>query len=205
MTIICAIDWDEPVHPWYDYAHDAAVEAGLADPDGEPPTKWDPTTVYGCDLQAWYDAIDNEVRKGPKGLYGRPIKPGIRWQFQRLARRDIEIHVVTARGQFGSLGEQIKELTLQQITREKLPVTQVHFTKNKLPVLKKIDADFYLDDRTNYVEEALANHIGAYLLDERWNQDAPPSIPRVFSTREFVDKVCAYHDNNLREGRFVLL
>lgn len=205
MSIIAAIDWDEPVFPWYDYAHDTALQYGLADEEMEPPTKWDPTTVYGCELQAWYDAIDKEILKGPSGMYGRPIKPGVRAQLLRLKRRGIPIHVVTARGQFGPLGDQIKELTLHQIAQERLPITQVHFAKQKLPVLLKLREKgevYFLDDRANYIEEAYSYGFGhAYLLDERWNQDAVVgSARRVYSTRQYVDIVCAHHDERVLMG-----
>lgn len=202
MTITVAIDYDEPIYPWYDYAHDTALAAGLADEEMEPPTEWDPTTVYGCELQAWYDAIDAEILKGTKGMYARPVKPGVRAQLLRLQRRGIEIHVVTARGQFGPLGHVIQQLTHAQIRNERLPVTQVHFAKDKLPVLqelalpgKKTDL-YYLDDRVNYIEDAWSwGFYNSYLLDERWNQDAYVfEKNRVFSTRQFVDLVCEQFD-----------
>jgi hypothetical protein len=204
VSIKVVIDYDEPIFPWYDYAHDTALAAGLADEETEPPTQWDPTTVYGCEQQDWYDAIDAEIEKGHMGMYARPIKPGVRAQLLRLKRRNIEIHVLTARGSFGPLGERIKWLTQAQIINEDLPIDleNVHFAKKKLPVLFDILGDekktdlFYLDDRTNYIEEAwLAGFYSSYLLDERWNQDAYVfEKNRVYSTRQFIDIVCARVD-----------
>ena len=200
MSVKVVIDYDEPIFPWYDYAHDTAMEYGLADEEMEPPTEWDPTTVYGCEQQDWYDAIDAEILRGADGMYGRPIKPGIRAQLLRLKRRGVPISVLTARGSFGPLGEQIKSLTREQIDRERLPIDHVYFQKDKLSILHMLALDgpktdiFYLDDRANYIEEAWkAGFYSSYLLDERWNQDLYVfEKNRVFSTRQFVDIVCAH-------------
>lgn len=204
MSIKVVIDYDEPIYPWYDYAHDTALAAGLADEEMEPPTQWDPTTVYGCELQAWYDALDAEILRGAHGMYHRPIKPGVRAQLLRLRNRGIEIHVLTARGSFGPLGERIKWLTRTQIVNENLPIdlANVHFAKDKVPVLREIAGDgnktdiYYLDDRANYIEDAwMHGFYNSYLLDERWNQDAYVfEKNRVYSTRQFVDIVCVRAD-----------
>lgn len=121
----------------------------------------------------------------------------------RLRRRKIETHVATARGQFGPLGERIQDLTREQVQRERLPIDQIHFAKDKVPVLlelakiagSKKDV-FFLDDRAHYIEDAwMAGFRNAYLLDERWNQGSGVKRQRVYSTRQFVDIVCAYADS----------
>ena len=57
-------DYDEPIFPWYDSAHIVSVRAGLADPDGEPPTQWEVTTTYGCSRQEWVDVeVDRIARE----------------------------------------------------------------------------------------------------------------------------------------------
>jgi hypothetical protein len=202
VSIQVIIDYDEPIYPWYDYAHDTALAAGLADEEMEPPTQWDPTTVYGCELQDWYDALDAEILRGSEGMYGRPIKPGIRAQLLRLKRRGIAITVLTARGSFGPLGKDIERLTREQIERERLPIDNVIFAKDKLSVLHMLAVAgpktdlYYLDDRANYIEEAwMHGFYNSYLLDERWNQDAYVfEKNRVYSTRQFIDLVCAHAD-----------
>lgn len=190
MTIRVGIDYDEPIFPWYDYAHDAAVAYGLVREDQDPPTSWDPSTHYGCTLDEWIEVINNEVLKGPNGMYGRPIKPGVAADLSRLKRRGVEIHIVTARGQFGEFGERIKELTLQQIVNERIPYDYLHFTNTKGAVISANEINYMLDDRVEYYQEAGKAGARSYLLDERWNQHFA-TLPgrRLYTTRQYIDRI----------------
>lgn len=196
MTIRVGIDYDEPIFPWYDYAHDAAVAAGLVREDQDPPTRWDPHSHYGCSIEEWIEVIDNEVLKGPNGMYGRPIKPGVAADLSRLIRRGAEVHIVTARGSFGSLGERIKELTVQQVISEKVPYTELHFANNKYQIIKSLGLDFFLDDRYDYYLDARKAGARSYLLDERWNRNERVFRPnRLYTTRQYVDLICRRIDS----------
>jgi hypothetical protein len=192
VTIKVGIDYDEPIFPWYDYAHDASVAAGLTTMEQDPPTQWDPTTVYGCPPDDWYEVINAEVRKGPAGMYGRPIKPGVAADLWRLHNRGVEIHIVTARGQFGAEGKMIQDLTRQQVVKEiGLPKVRLHFTKDKFGVIKKHGIQYFLDDRYPYFQEAIQAGAKSYLLDERWNQqERVLRGHRLYTTRQYVDKIC---------------
>lgn len=191
MSIIkVGYDYDEPVFPWYDYAHDVSVAAGLTTMEQDPPTMWDPTTVYGCTLDEWYEVINQEVLKGPAGMYGRPVKPGVVADMYRLKNRGVEIHLVTARGQFGSYGDRIKELTHDQIVKEKMPVAGVHFSTDKYQTIKDLGLDYFIDDRVEYYQQASRAGARSFLLDERWNQGyATRPGRRVYSTRQYVDRI----------------
>lgn len=191
-------DYDEPIYPWYDYAHEVSLREGLADPNGEPPTVWDPTTVYGCTQQDWYDVLNAEVRKEHDGMYAWPVKRGVVSAMQQMyATGRYEIHIVTARGQFGDHGEVIKRLTQSQILREGIPYDTLHFDKDKQAAIFNLGLDYFLDDRPNHWHESEAAGAETYLLDERWNQDfeVPPGR-RVFSTQEYIRLIMNRHGSD---------
>lgn len=193
-------DYDEPIFPWYDYAHKVSVREGLADPNGDPPTDWDPTTTYGCTPQEWFDILDAEVRKGVDGMYAWPIKPGVSHRLQAMyATGRYEIHFITARGQFGSYGSDIKRLTKSQLVRENIPYDTLTFTESKGDTIRELGLDYFLDDRAKYFEEAEEAGAEAYLLDERWNQDfqVPPGR-RIHSTIEYIDRIMQRHGTGRR-------
>lgn len=188
-------DYDEPIFPWYDYAHEVSIRAGLADRDGEPPTQWDPTTTYGCEPQRWYDALNAEVLKGNDGMYAWPVKTGVAEKMRQMyATGRYEIHIITARGQFGDYGANIKTITQSQILREQIPYDSLTFTQDKETAIRTLGLHYFLDDRTKYFEEATLAGAEAYLLNERWNQDAKVGR-RVYSTEEYIDKIMARHGN----------
>lgn len=187
-------DYDEPIFAWYDYAHKVSIAGGLTTPDAPPPTSWDPSTHYGCDIQAWYDLLSEEVHK-PNGMYTWPVKHEvIDWMRRMYTTGRYEIHLVTARGQFGSEGEAIKRLTTQQVIREQIPHDSLHFTEDKYSIIKRLGLDYFIDDRPKYWVESEAAGAETYLLDERWNQDFPvPNGRRVFSTQEYIKKIMEKH------------
>jgi hypothetical protein len=164
-------DYDEPICPWYDLAHQASLDAGIALPEHEP-TSWTPHETYGCTLEEWVEVLDNEVLKSEGGMYRHPLDQDVKWQLHRVALAGFENHIVTARGSFGENGERVKELTRQQIEREGLPVTTVTFNKNKAEVVNSLGLDYFIDDAPHNYEDLVANtDAEIYLLDERWNQD----------------------------------
>ena len=191
-------DYDEPIFPWYDYAHKVSLAAGLADPEGEPPSAWDPTTTYGCTLNEWYDVINNEVKKGIDGMYGWPVKPHVAEAMRFMYRTGrYEIHLITARGQFGSYGADIVELTKSQLIREMIPHHSITFTQDKIATFRSLGLHYMLDDREPYYHDAVKANVEAYLLDERWNQDADvPANRRLFSTLEYIDLIMGRHGSS---------
>lgn len=188
-------DYDEPIFTWYDYAHDVSVREGLADPQGEPPTEWDPTTTYGCTLDDWYDVLNREVLKGNDGMYAWPVNPDVVKMMRYMyATGRYEIHLITARGHFGSYGDDIKRLTQSQIIREGIPYDSLTFTEDKGREIRLRGLNYFLDDRDKYFTEAEEAGAEAYLLDERWNRDfeAPPGR-RVASTEEYIRRIMNRH------------
>lgn len=194
MTIKVGFDYDEPVFPWYDYAHKVSVEAGLTSPDAEPPTRWDPHSHYGCTLEEWVAVLDAEVDKGVHGMYGWPVKHTAADAIRKLYSMGYEVHIITARGQFGEKGETIKRLTRSQLLREKIPYTSLHFSREKHIEAEEIGLDYFIDDRPDYVEAVREVGVEAYLLDERWNQDHETDF-RVYSTSEYVERILGRHGN----------
>ena len=200
MTIRIGLDYDEPIFPWYDYAHDVSVSAGLAAPEDPPPTDWDPTTHYGCEPQAWYDVLDEEVLKGAKGMYARPVKPGVVQAIRTAYALGFEIHILTARGSFGVHGEAIKKLTHSQIIREGIPYTTLSFAKDKQTRALELELDYHLDDRPQYFFDLNEVGIDAWLLNERWNRDVITD-KRVDTTAEFLDMIIRRHGTQNKLSR----
>lgn len=194
MIIKVGIDYDEPLFPWYDYAHDASVAAGLTTQEQPPPTSWDPHSHYGCSIDDWYEALNQEVLKGADGMYGRPLKPGVVDDLRRLYTKGYDVHIITARGSFGAFGERIKRLTVQQLIRENVPYMKLHFAPDKHQVIKDLGVNYMLDDRPKHYMEAESAGAETYLLDERWNQDFwVPASRRLYTLRQYVDLIIDKH------------
>lgn len=189
-------DYDEPICKWYDLAHKASLEAGIALPEHEP-TSWDPAIdTYGVPREVWVRVLDDEVLKGQGGMYAAPLSEFTKWQLHRLHTAGFENHIVTARGSFGELGDLVKELTLQQIEREGLPVASVTFNKQKSTVVNELGLHYFIDDAPHNYEDLVANcpNTEIYLLDERWNQDlVVPEDRRLTSVEEYVDIILRRH------------
>jgi hypothetical protein len=188
-------DYDEPICKWYDLAHKASLEAGIALPHHEP-TSWAPHETYGVTLEEWVRVLDDEVLKGDGGMYGAPLDDHTKWQLHRVADMGFENHIITARGSFGQLGDLVKELTLRQIEREGLPVTSVTFNRDKVGVVNELGLDYMIDDAPHNYEPIVAGcpNTETYLLDERWNRDlVVPEGRRLFSVEEYVDIILSKH------------
>jgi hypothetical protein len=187
VTIRVGIDYDEPIFPWYDYAHGVSIEAGLTTPEADPPTGWDPTTTYGCTLDEWIAVLDAEVDKGEHGMYGMPPKHESLEAMNRFHKEypNVELFIATARGSFGEKGEEIKRLTRLQVAQYHMPVEAVIFNKDKGQIVMDYDLDFFLDDRPGNWESAARAGSFSVLYDERWNQDVSTRL-RVHSLHEFL-------------------
>lgn len=195
MSVIkVGFDYDEPIFPWYDYAHEVSVAAGLARAEDPPPTRWDPHNDYGCTQEEWFDVLNAEVRRGHDGMYGRPCKPEAVAAIRRLYAAGFEIHLVTARGSFGAHGNDIKRLTARQVVFEGIPNDGLHFAPDKTKVIRNLGLDYFLDDRPKHYDEAVAAGADVFLLNERWNQDLDvPENRRVNSVQEYCDYILGKH------------
>lgn len=195
ITIKVGWDYDDVLHPWYDGAHTASLAAGIALPHHQP-TSWAPHETYGVTLEEWVRVLDDEVLKGMDGMYGVPLEESRKWQLHRLDNAGIENHIVTARGSFGELAETVKDLTVQHIEREGLPVTSLHFSKSKPTVVNDLGLHYFIDDAPHNYEDLIANcpNTEVYLLDATWNQDlVVPEGRRLFSAEEYADVILLQH------------
>jgi hypothetical protein len=194
-TIKVGWDYDEPIFKWYDYAHRASIEAGIALPEHEP-TGWAPHETYGCTLEEWVEVLDKEVLKREGGMYAAPLDEFTKWQLHRLHTAGFENHIVTARGSLGDLGHLVKDLTLRQIEREGLPVASVTFNKDKPAAINELGLQYFIDDAPHNITPIFEQcpNTEAYLLDERWNRDTVvPEGRRLYSVEEYVDIILAKH------------
>lgn len=184
--------FDEPIYPWYDLAHQASIRAGIATPDHEP-TSWAPHETYGCTLEEWVKVLDDEVLN-PEGMYRQPFKEGVIEIINRMYHRGYGIHIITARGSFGDLGDKVRRITRSEIIKQGLHYTTLTFSKDKVPVAKDLDLDYMLDDAPHNVQPLLDAGINTYLLTERWNidMDIDPAR-RVDSTFEFCKMIMDKH------------
>lgn len=197
MSLInLAVDYDEPYYPWYNYAHDSSVAAGLTTEDQEPPTRWDPHNHYGCTWEAWIDVLNKEVLKGDEGMYMRPPKEEAKEAVLRLYRNGFGIHFVTARGQFGDYGKVIKQLTKRQLLREGTPYDTITFTRDKGAAAKRLNIHYAVDDRPEHYTQFKEAGAVTFLLDERWNKDFKvPKNLRVYSLTEVADRLIEVYGN----------
>lgn len=193
-VIKIGLDFDEPIFPWYAYAHEACLAAGLARPEHKP-TSWAPHETYECTLEEWVEVLDAEVLKGAAGMYRRPFKPGVVDAVKRAYQWGYEIHIVTARGGLGQYGEDIKRLTRQSIIHEGLPYTSLHFAKDKVPVAKELGLDYFIDDAPHNWQALHDAGINTYMHTETWNVNYPgvPLDRRVSSTKQFLQKIMDRH------------
>jgi hypothetical protein len=213
VTINVGFDFDEPIFKWYDLAHKASLKAGIALPEHEP-TGWAPHETYGCALEEWVAVLDNEILSGD--MYHQPFDPDALASVKKVYRNGYDVHIITARGSFGSSAQitnRIKRVTKSEIIKQGLPYTTLTFEKDKVPVAKRLDLDYMLDDAPHNFWPLLEAGVNVFLLDERWNREdttvtpyregnipAPgdPAGRRVFSTREYCDLILYRHGDKRR-------
>ncbi len=188
MSVKVGLDFDEPIYPWYDLAHQASIKAGIALPEHEP-TAWAPHKTYGCTLEQWVDVLDGEVLKTRGGMYRQAFQPGVVDLVNGLYDDGYEIHIITARGSLGSLGEQVKDITRKQINKSGMKIHGLHFSKNKVVPAKKIGLDWFIDDALHNYDMLDAAGINVWLLNERWNTPWDDDRRRVSTVEEYVNLV----------------
>lgn len=175
------VDIDEPLFPWYDLAHKACEQAGIA--NGVTPTSYAPFEDYGCTRQEWLDALD-VARKN--GMYLRAPIGGAAAALWKLTHAGHSIHLVTARGQFAG-GARIKADTARWLYEWNIPHDSLTFAADK----SLIRVDYFIDDRMEHLNEvgAANDPIAAlFLIDHPTNRGCDDRIAfRVGHIRDAVD------------------
>ena len=171
MNINVGYDFDEPIYPWNDLAHTASIKGGLCKRGTPRPVSWAPYEEYGCTAEEWYAVIDNEILHGD--MYLQPINRRLVEEMRRFYNRGYNIHIITSRGNFGPLGEQIKQITKSGLIRDGVPYTTLNFTKDKVPVALELGLDYMVDDHPKYHDPLTAAGINSFLLDAPYNQEHP--------------------------------
>lgn len=188
-------DFDEPLYPWNELAHVASLKAGLCPPGTSRPPSWVPFEVYGCSAEEWYAVIDNEILNGD--MYLQPIDPKIVDGIKRMYTRGYGVHIVTARGNFGPLGETIKKITLSSVIKAGLPHDTVTFTKDKVEAALSLHIDYMVDDHPKYHDPLVEAGVNSFLLDAPYNQDHPekfwPEGRRVHDVFEYMRLIMDKH------------
>lgn len=162
------IDFDDIVWPWYDYAHQAVVRAGHGTLEDKP-TMWAAHDHYGLSLDEWVAVIDNEIDNGK--MYQTLISPMFTSQVNEMYDLGHEIYIVTARGQFGTRGDRIRELTYDCIDRSAMRYSEIAFTKDKPAAYKNLDLDFMVDDSEKNHQALVEAGCNSFLMDQPWNQE----------------------------------
>ena len=170
------VDIDDVLFPWYDRAHTASVRAGITTPNNRPTTWW-PYREYGCEPQAWYDALAVATLDGT--LYAGDPFPGAVDALHRIAAAGHTIHLVTARG-FLAHGPAIKAQTIAWLDEHQVPHDTLTFSRDKTVV----PCDWFVDDNVDNATAVAATGTRAYLLRQPWNQHNQ-TLPAVQDVPEF--------------------
>jgi hypothetical protein len=160
------IDIDDVIYPWYDRAHELCVAAGIT--NGVTPSSWSVYEEYGCSLEEWVAVL---VEAG-RDVYDLPPLEGTVEALRRLRDAGHDIVFVTARGSFGSNGEQIAQWTREWLDEHVTPILglggfDLHFSRDKTAV----PTDYFIDDNADNVRALCAVGTEAVLRTRPWNAD----------------------------------
>lgn len=174
-----ALDIDDVLFPWSEYAHAAAEAAGIT--NGKRITQWAFHDDYGITAEElWtvlFAAYDN-------GMLLQQPYDGVARELRRLRIMGHTLHLITARGFETNLSDLVRAHTAQWLVAHDIPHDTLTFSKDK-GILR---ADVGLDDSvTNCANMAMAG-IAPWLMT-RWHNEDDLSVPypRVKSLAEFVD------------------
>lgn len=174
------VDIDDVLFPWYDRAHTASVTAGIADILHTPHT-WHPYREYGCEPQAWYDALAVATLDGT--LYAGEPMPGVVDALTRIRDAGHTVHLVTARGHLAH-GAAIKTQTIQWLDEHTIPHDTLTFSRDKTVV----PCDWFIDDNVDNATAVAATGARAYLHRQPWNLHNR-TLPVVRDMTEFAELV----------------
>lgn len=172
------VDVDDVLFPWYERAHAACVAAGIT--NGVEPCTWSPFDEYGCEPQAWYDALEVATLSGE--LYSGDPYPGAVDALIRLQDAGHSVHLVTARG-FLAHGNLIKAQTVEWLGTYGVPHDTLTFSPDKTIVR----TDVFADDSERNVTALRAAGIRVCLIDAPHNRHMTGH--RDASVAEFVDEI----------------
>jgi 5'(3')-deoxyribonucleotidase len=130
-------------------------------------------------MQHFVDGVNAGVIFG----YGTAY-PGTRKAVQDIINLDHSIHIITDRAvgdpgiAFGLTGKWVAKYLPK-------PIQSITFSRDKTIV----PTDMMIDDKLSNYEDLEATDCEPWLLDRPWNQSSDSSIRRVYSLKEFADKV----------------
>lgn len=183
------VDVDDVLFPWTEYAHEAALEAGIT--NGGTPTRWGFHEDYGITADELWSVLFEAYNDG---MLLRPFYPDAASQLARLREAGHSIHIVTARGfeahvDHGFLGKMVRIWTEISLDREGIPHDSLTFVKDKTFA----NVDVFIDDSLGNCRALQAAGIDAYLRDQPHNQSGPWTR-RVDNLEHFVDLLCDRND-----------
>lgn len=132
----------------------------------------------GITTEQYKEFHERGVQAGEIFWKGVLLDPGIPDQMQRLLDAGHEVNIVTYR-----LGEKAEEGTFFFLAENKIPFTQVIFSKDKTV----IHNDFFLEDNLDNYDSLDAAGVEVYLLDCPYNHVENDNRRRVSSVKEYVD------------------
>lgn len=180
------VDVDDVIYPFSSHAHALLEQAGIT--NGRPLTSWDFDKSYGSPRgTAWRILTSHQV--SGKLFEALPI-PGALAQLARLRYHGARIHLVTARGTFGSPQDALTQaLTRQWVLGHNVPLDTLAFEADKVAYGEQFGGfDYVLDDKPSTIQAFYAQTTAMpFLMNACHNQDA--LMPRVRTVREFADYV----------------
>lgn len=196
MTIQIGIDFDEPMYPWYDQAHQVCLRDGLAKSWHEP-EEWAPFKLYGVAQEEWVAALDAEAHKPNGGiLYGMGLKPGVLADIKFMYTHGYGIHILTARGSFGG-NEETKALirmhTMNCLLHSGVPYDTISFGRDKVAKALELGIDYHIDDAPHNYDELDEAGVNVWMLNERWNKPWDDGRRRVTSLHQFCTMIYNTH------------
>lgn len=184
---IISWDLDDVLYPWYERAHHVSIDHDLAFMGSALPKTWWPYEEYGCEAQAWYDALAVATADG--SLYGGdPVENAVAVVegFHELGYIQ---HFVTARG-FMQHGDLIREQTLLWAEKHFGGwYEELIFTREKGLAAIELGVTHAIDDNVGNYADLEGAGVDVYLMDQTWNADAPSRYKRVVSLAEFAAAV----------------
>lgn len=180
------LDLDGVVYPFVDGVRKFLVDCVGYEPEQlGPVTQWRMYEDWGMSEGDFRIHLESAVDHGLLFWTPGPCE-GTREALQRLVDAGHTLHVVTARGEFGSPG-QAERLT-REWTEEYLPaVASLTFAQDKTVVR----CDVFLEDRVENYDSLIHHGVRATLINQPWNQQVEefPWRRRVDTVGEFVDDV----------------
>lgn len=171
-------DWEKSLRLW-------RVNARGIDPETMPVSDiWEVSEKWGISREELVSDCEAAVAAGWMFNRGTPINDA-RHQLLRLRNTGHSIHIITAR----DFGPMTQPNTHRWFQRYSIPFDTMDFSHDK--TIRPLDV--MIDDKPGNIEALLDVGVDAYLQDRPYNQDYHYG-KRVYSLRDFVDRVIASED-----------